>query len=76
MSKHNQFTIDADIRRANTLPSSFYKDKTIFEAIKEKVFLNSWQFVGDESLLKNNKIRSPFCSVRELLDRTNVAHQR
>jgi len=67
MSKHNQFTIDPDIRKANTLPSSFYKDKIIFEAIKEKVFLNSWQFVGDESFLKKTKSAHPFVLLDKFL---------
>ena len=40
------FTIDPDIRRAKTLPSSFYTDERIFELSKEKIFARSWQFAG------------------------------
>ncbi len=41
-----EFTIDPDIRRAQTLPSSFYNDKRFFELSKEKIFARSWQFAG------------------------------
>lgn len=43
-----QFYIDPDISKAETLPASFYKDQEVFDAIKEKVFLKSWQWIGDE----------------------------
>ena len=58
MSK--KFFIDPDIRRASTLPSSFYKDRNVFEKIKEKVFQKSWQFIGDEHLVKVPKYAHPF----------------
>jgi choline monooxygenase len=37
--------IDEDIRRARTLPASFYRDPAVFERLKEKVFARSWQLV-------------------------------
>lgn len=42
------FQIDPDITKAETLPASFYKDSEVFDALKEKVFLSSWQWVGDQ----------------------------
>lgn len=42
------YHIDPDITKAETLPASFYKDAAVFEALKEKVFLSSWQWVGDQ----------------------------
>lgn len=42
-----QFHIDPDIRKAETLPASFYKDPEIFEALKQQVFLTTWQWIGD-----------------------------
>lgn len=60
MSKTNIFNIHQDIRQAETLPSSFYKDSQVFEEIKEKVFLNSWQFVGGDHLISTNKSVHPF----------------
>ena len=46
-----RFKINSDITKAETLPATFYKDPVVFEIIKEKVFLKSWQWVGDESLV-------------------------
>lgn len=60
MSKNNIFDVNQNIRKAETLPSSFYKDAKVFEEIKKKVFLHSWQFVGDEGLLKTDKSAHPF----------------
>jgi len=44
-----KFNIDPDICKASTLPASFYKSHDIFDSIKEKIFLRSWHFAGDES---------------------------
>ena len=41
-----EFEIDADIRRASTLPSSFYLDDKYFEASKERLFTKCWHFLG------------------------------
>lgn len=41
------FHIDGDITKAKTLPSYFYKSQEVFDLIKEKVFVKSWQWVGD-----------------------------
>lgn len=56
----HKFTIDPDINKASTLPSSFYRSQTVFEDIKEKIFLKSWQFIGDEELVKLPKSAHPF----------------
>ncbi len=42
-----KFTVDPDIRKAETLPALFYNDPEVFEALKDKVFYKSWQWVGD-----------------------------
>ena len=47
-----KYIIDPDITKAETLPSSFYKDSDIFSEIKSKIFLKSWQWVGDSDLFK------------------------
>jgi choline monooxygenase len=60
MPKTFSFNIDPDISKASTLPTSFYKDVAIFEAIKEKVFLSSWQYAGDQHLVKKPKSVHPF----------------
>ena len=48
----SQFNIHKDISKAETLPSSFYKNHDVFEQVKEKIFLKSWQWLGDNSSLK------------------------
>ena len=40
--------IDEDIRRAWTLPSTFYLDEQYFELSKQHVFRRSWHFLGAE----------------------------
>ena len=37
-NKYN-YNIDPDISKAETLPSSFYKDPYVFDDIKSKIFL-------------------------------------
>lgn len=44
--------IEKDIKRAHTLPSSFYSDPALFEQCKEKVFAKSWQYLTDSDSLK------------------------
>ncbi len=39
--------VDPDIRRASTLPASFYRDPVYYERSRDRVFARSWQFVGD-----------------------------
>ena len=34
----NKFYIDSNIKKAETLPASFYKDEQVFKDIKEKIF--------------------------------------
>ncbi len=63
----HKFVVDQDITKASTLPSSFYKSNSIFDQIKEKVFLKSWQFVGDEELVKLPKSVHPFVLLNSYL---------
>ena len=36
-----KFHVNNDIREAETLPKRFYKDKGIYEEVKEKIFVKS-----------------------------------
>ena len=54
------FKINPDITKAETLPATFYKDPVVFETIKEKVFLNSWQWIGDKNLVSKQQSVYPF----------------
>lgn len=44
-------TVKQDIRHSETLPADFYSDPTIWEALKERVFAPSWQYIGDQQVL-------------------------
>jgi choline monooxygenase len=55
-----KFNIHSDITKAETLPASFYRDQTVFDAIKDSVFLKSWQWVGDESQVSLPQSVFPF----------------
>jgi len=46
--------IDADIRRAWTLPSRFYADAAQHERVLERVFARSWQIIADA-----DQVRTP-----------------
>lgn len=54
------YHIHSDISKAETLPASFYKDVSVFETIKSDVFLKSWQWIGDENLVKLPESVYPF----------------
>lgn len=40
------YAVDADIARASTLPAAFYRDDDAFEAVRERVFARTWQWLG------------------------------
>lgn len=48
----SELAVVEDIRRARTLPSRIYSDPELFETVIEKVFVPSWQFLGDDELVK------------------------
>jgi len=41
------FYIHPDITKAETLPASFYRSQDVFDAIKERIFETTWQWIGD-----------------------------
>ncbi|MEP3388382.1 MAG: aromatic ring-hydroxylating dioxygenase subunit alpha [Reichenbachiella sp.] len=64
---NHTYHIDPDITKAETLPASFYKDEQVFELLKEKIFLKTWQFVGDEQLVKLPEQVYPFVLLENYL---------
>ena len=44
-----KFTIDEDIKKAETLPASFYKDRAWFELTKAKIWEKSWIFIDNHA---------------------------
>ena len=47
-----KYFIDPDIRKAQTLPSEFYRNNDVYEALKEMVFKKTWQMVCDTDTIK------------------------
>ena len=56
----DKYQIDADISKAKTLPASFYRDSSVFERLREKVFYRSWQWIGHKGLLEDGNNAYPF----------------
>ena len=44
-----RYAVDADIARASTLPAAFYRDAAAWDAVRERVFARTWQWLGDLS---------------------------
>ena len=60
ISVADKYHIDADISKARTLPASFYRDDSVFDKLKEKVFYRSWQWIGHKGLLSDGSSAYPF----------------
>lgn len=43
------YYINPDIAYAETLPASFYRSQEVFNALKERVFETTWQWIGDSN---------------------------
>ena len=56
MSYKSPYKIDSNIRKADTLKSSFYTDKNIFRNSIEKIFSSTWQYGLDINALKSKNI--------------------
>ena len=67
MSNKDKYYIDPDITKAETLPSSFYKDPQVFEEIKSKIFLQSWQWIGDIGLVPEKNSVYPMILLEDYL---------
>jgi len=60
--------IDADIRRASTLPARFYADPRAHALFRERVFARSWHLVGDATRLRDGGFASPLVLLEGCLD--------
>lgn len=63
-----KFTIDEDIKKAETLPASFYKDKAWFEISKAKIFEKSWIFIDHHANHTLSGTLMPQVLLPEVLD--------
>src|SRR5690349_7270673 len=61
-------TIDPDVRKASTLPGSFYSDRALFDACRERIFARSWQMVGDLDMVIVPGSVCPFTMLEGCLD--------
>jgi choline monooxygenase len=59
--------VDPDITKAETLPAVFYRDPSVFEQLKEKVFYKSWQWIGHRNLVDKPGAVHPFVLLPEFL---------
>jgi choline monooxygenase len=59
--------IDIDIAKAATLQGEFYASNKNFNITLEKIFSRNWQFITDDSKLKENKAAFPFQFLSDLL---------
>jgi choline monooxygenase len=64
----SQYTIAADISQAATLPGKFYVDSEVFEKSKSLIFSRSWQFVGEQNLVRLANQVYPFSLLEGYLD--------
>ena len=55
-----KFRVKKDIKVAETLPGRFYKDPDIFNEVKEKIFVKSWQYIGHNNIMPVNINTYPF----------------
>ena len=60
--------VKKDIKIAETLPADFYKNESIFEVAKEKIFVKSWQYIGHENILPININLYPFTFIPNYID--------
>jgi choline monooxygenase len=67
-----KFKIDPDISKASTLPSSFYKDPDVFDAIKKKIYYKTWQWIGDDKNVASASSVYPFILLEDYLDEPMV----
>ena len=63
-----KYFVDQDIAKAKTLHADFYTDAEVFEQCKEKIFSSSWQFIGDEELVKEKGDVHPFVLLESYLN--------
>lgn len=75
-----KFNIDPNIAKAETLPAAFYRDPAVFDALREKVFLRCWHWLGDVDqiplpgtvqplVLLDQFLNEPLLLVRDMEDR-------
>ncbi len=67
--------IHPDIRKAATLPAAFYRDATVFEAVKEKIWSTCWHYAADASVIAAPGQYFPLTLLEGVLDEPLVLTQ-
>jgi choline monooxygenase len=62
------FHVDPNIAKAKTTHTDFYTSAEIFEACKEKIFGDTWQFIGSTDLVTKPGSAKPFTLLPGYLD--------
>ncbi|MCA9521369.1 MAG: Rieske 2Fe-2S domain-containing protein [Myxococcales bacterium] len=62
------WTIDANIRRAETLPSKVYRDADWFRALGERVLAPSWHYLTESTALVDHGAQVPLTLLPGVLD--------
>src|ERR1700752_3124867 len=62
------FFIDANIAKAKTIDTDYYTLPHYYELSKEKIFAQSWQFIGDADLVDTNNNAYPFTLLENYLN--------
>lgn len=68
-----RFTIDRDVRRAETPPARFYLDAGLHALVRERVFARSWQLLADERDVPSPRGALPATLLAGCLDEPVVA---
>ncbi len=55
-----RYYIDSDIKKAKTLPGTFYSNNEAYHKLIDNVFLKSWQYIGHSDLIQENNFCYPF----------------
>jgi hypothetical protein len=63
-----EFTIDADIRVAKTLPARVYADPTLFHSQRDQVFARTWHYAASDDVVKVAGQVHPFTLLQGTLD--------
>ncbi|MEO8473194.1 MAG: aromatic ring-hydroxylating dioxygenase subunit alpha [Chryseolinea sp.] len=63
-----KFDVNPDISQARTISTDFYLKQEYFEVCKEKIFANTWHFIGDTDQVKDPGWVTPVTLLDKYLD--------
>jgi choline monooxygenase len=64
----SNLNVDPNIAKAKTIATNVYLDPQYFEMAREKIFANTWQFVGDTDQVKENGWVTPVNLLESYID--------